>query len=65
MFLDAIVSEDIWVLGNFLGHFSFFPQEQIAFKTKQLRSVLGKFLRPNYLQILWLKYFMKLLQRNC
>ena len=35
-----------------------------AFKTEQLRSVIGMFLRPNYLQILWLKYFMKLLQRN-
>ena len=36
------------VLGSFLGHFSSVLLDSV-FKTKQLRSVLGKFLRPYYL----------------
>ena len=51
-YLKAGVSEENMVLGSFLGHFSSVLLDCVS-KTKQLRSVLGKFLRSYYL----LRYF--------
>ena len=43
----------IWVLENFLLHF-FASMYSKAKRSKY--AILGKFLRPNYLQILWLMH---------
>ena len=48
------VSEDNCVLGTFLIHFLIVI---LHVYSKQLRSVLGKFLRPYHFQMFWLLPF--------